>query len=315
VLTTTGEQMQKMSELQGGEAMQALKEAGGSLSTQEGTPLEALGKDLASGNFAKAASDLMNMDLSKMNAQELSQLADQLDAMADQLQSTNPEMAQQMKEAAQKIREGDLQAAQQALNQAAQQMAQIGEQAAASQAAGQAGGQLSQGAQQLLAAGGGQNPQAQGNQGSGNQGQGTQGQQGQGNGQNGPNGQSNQGGAGGGSGSGDAPDTNQPGQEADNAPIEQGNGPGDGGESAYEQIYAPPLLGGAGDDTLGVPTSGDEGEVIGESPATATEGESLVPYTEVYGQYEDVNSQAIENGEVPSQFLDVVRNYFNSIQP
>ncbi|MDO9300213.1 MAG: hypothetical protein Q7T89_02475, partial [Anaerolineales bacterium] len=99
------------------------------------------------------------------------------------------------------------------------------------------------------------------------------------------------------------------------SPIPQNNGAGDGGESAYEQIYAPSLLGGAGGDTLGVPTSGEDGEVIGASPTTAEDGESLVPYTEVYSQYNQFNRQAIENGEVPAQFMDLIRNYFSSLQP
>ena len=316
VLTATGEKMQALSVEQGGETMQALKETGSSLAAQEGSPLEALGKDLKNGDFAKAASDLFNMDLSKMNSQELNELADQLDAMAKSLTSSNPQMAQQLKDAAQKIRAGDLASAQQSLNNAAQQMGQVAQQAAASQAAGQAAGQMQSGASQLLAAGGGQNAQAQG-QGQGNQGGDSQGQgQGQGNQQgSNQNGQSNQGGAGGGSGPGKAPDSNQSGGEAGSSPIPQNNGAGDGGESAYEQIYAPPLLGGAGGDTLGLPTSGDDGEVIGTSPTTATDGQSLVPYSEVYSQYQSFNHQAIENGEVPAQFMDIIRNYFSSIQP
>ena len=55
------------------------------------------------------------------------------------------------------------------------------------------------------------------------------------------------------------------GQEAGSSPIPQDNGAGDGGKSAYEQIYAPSLLGGAGGDMLGMPTSGEDGDVIGKS--------------------------------------------------
>lgn len=293
VLTSTGEKMQALSATQSSQTMQALKESGSSLASQEGSPLGSLGKDLANGNFAKAASDLQNMNLSQMSAEELQKLAEQLDAMAESLASSNPQMAQQLKDAAQKIRAGDLAAAQQALNSAATQMAQVAQQAAAAQAASQAAGQMQSGASQLLAAGGGQNPQPLANN-----------QAGQ-----------NQGGAGGGSGSGSAPDSNQAGNEANNLPIQQNNGAGDGGESAYEQIYAPPLLGGAGGDTLGLPTSGDSGDVIGASPTTATDGQSLVPYTDVYSQYNQVNNQAIENGDVPSQFMELIKNYFSSIQP
>jgi hypothetical protein len=299
VLTSTGEKLQALSNEQAGETAQALKETGSSLASQEGTPLESIGKDLANGDFAKAASDLKNMDLSQMSPAELQKLAEQLDAMADGLASTNPQLAQQLKDAAQAIRDGDLAKAGQALANASAQLANTGQQVTYSQTAQQAASQMQAGAGQVLAAGGGDQP-LQGIAsvpGSNNQ-----------------SGQTN-GGSGSGSGSGDAPETNQPGEEAGSSPIQQDNGPGDGGESTYEQIYAPSLLGGAGEDTLGLPTSGDEGDVVGTSPTTAESGESLVPYTEVYSQYNQFNRQAIDNGEVPVQFMDVIRNYFGSLQP
>jgi len=298
-LVSTSEKLQAMSSEQAGQSMQALKESGSSLASQEGTPLESVGKNLASGNFAKAAADLANMDLSQMSADELQKLAEQLESMASALASTNPQLAQQLKDAAQAIRSGDTANAQQAMTSAASQLAQAGQQISASQMASQAAGQLQQGAGQVLAAGG--NQASQGNAS-------VPGQSNQQTGQN-------NGGGGSGSGSGDAPPSNQSGSEAGSSPIPQNNGAGDGGESAYEQIYAPSLLGGAGGDTLGVPTSGEDGEVIGTSPTTAEGGESLVPYTEVYSQYNQFNRQAVENGEVPVQFMDLVREYFSSLQP
>jgi len=189
---------------------------------------------------------------------------------------------------------------QRALSDAFTQLGNTGQQVMYSQTAQQAASQMQAGAGQMLAAGGGGQPSQQGNAsipGANAQPEPTNG------------------GSGSGSGSGDAPETNQPGNEAGSSPIPQNNGPGDGGESTYEQIYAPSLLGGAGEDTLGLPTSGDEGDVVGTSPTTAESGESLVPYTEVYSQYNQFNRQAIENGEVPVQFMDVIRNYFGSLQP
>jgi hypothetical protein len=300
-LVSTSEQLKSLSNQQAAQTQQALTQTGSSLASQEGSPLEAVGKDLANGNFASAASKLANMDLSQMTPEQLQKLAEQLDATAKSLAATNPQIAQQLANAAQAIRSGDITAAQQAMSSAASQMVQAGQQVTASQMATQAVGQLQQGAGQIVAAGGGQNP-SQG---------GAMAQQA---GSSQQNGQSN-GGSGSGSGTGSAPQSNQPGSEASSAPIEQNNGAGDGGESAYQQIYAPSLLGGAGGDTLGVPTSGEDGEVIGTSPTTAEDGQSLVPYTEVYSQYNQFNRQALENGEVPVQFMDVVRNYFGSLQP
>ena len=294
-LVSTSEKLQALSDQQAGQSMQALKEAGSSLASQEGTPLESVGKDLANGNFANAASDLGNMDLSQMSAAELQQLAEQLEATASSLASTNPQMAQALKNAAEAIRNGDLTAAQQALANASTQLANASQQINASQTASQAAGQLQQGAGKVLAAGG-----APGNQSA------------QANGQAGQT----SAGSGPGSGSGSETQSGQAGSEAGSSPIPQNNSAGDGGESAYEQIYAPSLLGGTGGDTLGLPSSsGSDGDVVGTSPTTATDGESLVPYSEVYAQYEQFNRQAVENGEVPAQFMDIIRNYFSSLQP
>ena len=298
-LVNAGEKLKALNSQQAAQIQQALTQTGGSLASQEGTPLEGVGKDLAKGNFAGAASKLANMDLSRMTPAELQKLAEQLEAMASSLASTNPQLAQQLMDAAQAIRSGDLASAQQAMSSAASQMVQAGQQIIAAQTAKQAAGQLQQGAGRVLAAGGGQTP-SQG--GAMAQGQSQQGGQ-------------SSGGSGSGSGSGSAPQSNQPGSEASSVPIEQNNGPGDGGESAYQQIYAPSLLGGAGGDMLGIPTSGEDGEVIGASPTAAEDGKSLVPYTEVYSQYNQFNRRALENGEAPAQFMDVIRNYFGSLQP
>ncbi len=297
-LVSTGEQLKALDSQQVAQTQQALTQTGSSLAAQEGTPLEAVGKDLAKGHFAGAASKLANMDLSQMTPEQLQKLAEQLEAMASSLAATNPQLAQQLMDAAQAIRNGDMAAAQQAMSSAASQMAQAGQQVTAAQMANQAAGQLQQGAEKIVAAGGGQTPSQGGAMAQGNQ-----------------SGGQNNGGGGSGSGSGSAPQSNQSGGEASSSPIPQNNGAVDGGESAYEQIYAPALLGGAGGDMLGVPTSGEDGEVIGTSPTTAEDGESLVPYTEVYSQYNQFNRQALENGEVPVQFMDLIRNYFGSLQP
>lgn len=298
-LVNTGEKLQALSGEQAQQSLQTLKETGSSLAAQEGSPLESVGKEMANGNLANAASELANMDLSQMNSEELQQTAEQLQAMANAVASTNPQLAQELSNAAQAIQNGELTEAQQSLANASSQMVQAGQQVAASQMASQAAGQVQQGAGQIIAAGG--NQSAQGNAS----------MPGQGNPQSG---QTN-GGAGAGSGSGDAPDSNQAGGEAGSSPIQQNNGAGDGGESAYEQIYAPSLLGGAGSDSLGLPTSGEEGDVVGTSPSNAEDGQSLVPYTEVYSQYNQFNRQAVENGEVPAQFMDIIRAYFDSLQP
>ena len=99
-------------------------------------------------------------------------------------------------------------------------------------------------------------------------------------------------------------------------PIPGNNPPGDGGERAYESIYAPELLGGDGGPPVALPGEGEEGTLIGESPSRPGEpGASLVPYDQAYALYEEFNRQAIEQGEIPFQFIPIIRAYFDSLAP
>jgi len=316
-LTTAGEKLQELADPQAQQITEALHEAGNQLANQEGSPLENVGENLANGDVVNAATDLGNIDVSQLSAEEQQQLAEQLQSLADSVASTNPELADQLNQAAEALQNGDTQTAQQALNQAAQSLAQTGQQLSQSQVANQTASQLQQGADQVIAAGGnGQQQQAnnQGSQGQGNNGQGSNGQGNNGQGSN--QGGQNSGNNGSGSGSGTGSGTSSNGTEAGTDPINQ-NAQSDGGESAYEQIYAPQLLGGEGGDQVTLPsTDPNSGEVIGQGPTTpGNPGTSTVPYNEVYGQYEQANNQAIENGDVPTQFIQIIKNYFNSLKP
>jgi hypothetical protein len=160
---------------------------------------------------------------------------------------------------------------------------------------------MQQGVGQVIAAGGGQQTAQTGTS------------PGQGSNQNPQNGASA--GAGSGKGTGQSPQSN--GGEAGSKPIPQSNGAGDGGETSYEQIYAPTLLGGQGGPQVGLPdTPGENGEVIGQGPITPGQaGQSLVPYSQVFAQYEQVNRKAIENGQIPFEFTQIIRSYFDSLKP
>jgi hypothetical protein len=164
-----------------------------------------------------------------------------------------------------------------------------------------------------VAAGGSQqgNSQQAGTQPGQGQGQ-TPGQgQGQGQGQTPGQGQG-QGGSGSGSGDGQA----SPGGEAGTSPIPQ-NAPSDGGQTTYEPIYAPSLLGGEGGPDVNLPGSGDNsGDVLGQGPTTPGDpSASLVPYDQVYSQYDQVNQQAMQNTSIPFQFITIIQSYFNLIRP
>jgi len=306
ILTSSGEKLQALSDPQSQQMSQALKEMGAQLAGQEGSPLQSVGQDLAQGNNINAASRLENINASELSAAEQQQLAGQLDALADSLQSTNPALANQLRQAADALRNGDATSAQQTLGDAAKSLAQAGQQITFSQTANQTAGQLQQGAGQVLAAGGGQQ---QANQ----SGQGDQSSPGQGSNQGG---QTN-GTGGSGSGLGSESGSDQTGNEAGGSPITQNNGPGNGGETSYEQIYAPSLLGGENGPQVNLPSSGENGgEILGQGPTTPGDpGTSLVPYSEVYSQYEQINNQAMESNEVPPQFTQIIRNYFDSLKP
>lgn len=288
-LVSAGEKLQALTDPQAAQTVQAIQQAGSNLAGQEGSPLQSVGEQLANGNPIAAASELTNTDLSQLTPEQAAQMAGQLQQMTQAVASSNPQLAQQLNQAAQALQNGDLAAAQQALNQAAQTMAQAGQGQAMNQAASQAAGQMQQGAGQVIAAGGGQHAA----------------QTGTGSSQ----------GAGSGAGTGNNPNAQS--GEAGTSPIPQNNQPGDGGETSYEQIYAPNLLGGEGGPQVGLNSgSGEPGEVIGQGPTTpGGEGQNLVPYTEVFGRYEEVNRRAIESGQIPFEFTQIIRSYFNSLKP
>jgi hypothetical protein len=292
-LTSAGEKLEALSAPQAQELAQALKEAGSQAAGQEGSPLESVGQELAEGNPVAAASALKDIDAGALSQARAQELAGQLETMAQALAATNPQLAIDLNNAAQALQNGDAAAAQQALDQAAQSLAQAGQQAALSQAADQAAQQMQQGVGQMLAAGGGQQQAAQPGQG-----------QGQANGE---------GTTGSGTGTSQGPVAGS--EQGGSSPIPQDNGPGDGGETSYEQIYAPSDLGGDDGPSVSLPSSGQDGDTIGQGPTNPSDpGQSLVPYQEVYSQYEQLNNQAIENGSIPFQFMLVIRNYFDSLE-
>jgi hypothetical protein len=318
VLTQGEKKFESLTSSEAAAQAEALRQAGRKLSQAEGSALQAFGQNLAEGDFLAAAEDLRNVDVSQLSAAEREQLANQLENMAESVQADNPALAQQLRAAAEAARNGDTQQAQQALEQAAQAMSQTAQQVARSNVARQVTAQLGQGRQRMIAAGkSAQGQSAQGNQsGAGSQ-SGTGKQPGQGSSQNGSASQPGSAGSGSGSGRGSGDGGEARGPEAGSNPIDQNNGPGDGGEKTYEPIYAPQRLGGSGDDTVTLPGSGDpNGEVQGQSGVTpGMNNPSQVPYTQVYAEYANAYRQAIDSGQVPPQLRDLIRQYFSSLEP
>ncbi len=300
VLTRSSEKMQALPDIQAAQAAQALQQAGRQLARQEGSPLQDFGKKLSEGDFASAALDLQNLELDDLNQAWAGELAGQLEAAAETLATADPQTTAELRQAAQALREGDAATAKQALERASKNLARIGQQAAFAQAAQQTAGQLQQGAGEVIAAGGGQGEQAQASSASQEQG-------------NAPGGQMPGSGTGG-SGTGEGQNS-QTGGEAAGLPFAP-NASSDGGERLYEQIHAPTLAGGEGGPEVGLPGTGEGGELVGVTGTNPSEpGGSQVPYSEVYPQYEEINNQVIESGQIPAQFIQIIRDYFNALEP
>jgi len=331
-LSETQQQLQAMENPQAQEQAQALRQLGNQILQSEDSatsPLQDFGQALANGDPLAAAQALKNMDLDNMSAAERQALAEQLSQAAEAVKDTNPALAQQLSQAAQALESNDTASAQQALEQASSELSQAANQIAQAGALREATAQTGEGAERLIQAGR-SSEQAQagtpGQPGQGSeQGAGQSSSQGEGSSNSQGSAQANgqdsgsQPGAnpGSGSGKGSADLGNASGPQAGNDPIEQGNGPGDGGERPFVPLSEAQRLGGSGSTDVYLPQSDAQGgEVIGEGNTNpAQPGTSSVPYVEVYPAYEDAYRQAIESGSVPPSLRFLVQKYFSNLEP
>ena len=281
----------------------ALQEAGQQIA--EGEQTQQLGQALQEGNLEGAAQELENLgaQLPNMSAQELETLAQQLEAMANAVQETNPELAEALREAAAAMRQGDIAAAQEALARAAELTREAGEQIAAQEATEQALGQVQEGRRQIAQSGqceGCEGEQGEG-QGQEGQGQGQEGQQGQGQGQ---------------SGSGHGESTGQGTPCAPGGELGE-NAPGKEGQTPYDPVYDPERLGEGEGETVRIQVEGGEGgPPTGETEGgPRDDGQALVPYDQVYADYQAQAASALDNSYIPRGMKDYVRAYFGALEP
>jgi hypothetical protein len=286
----------------GAEAIaEGLESSAQELAQDPGDPLEAFTENLAEGDLDQAAEQLREVDAESMEQAERERLAEQLEALADAVETIDPDLAETLREAAQAAREGDPAAAEEALAQAAQAIEDIAEAAQASEAAGAATDELGEGQAEIVQAGqeAGDGvaviPGGDGGQGAGD---------GSGDGD------------GSGAGDGSSDGETGTGSEAGDDPIGQGNNPDGQGESEFQPI-TPSSIGGEGSDWVAVPPSGADGEnVTGTSPSDPGETAPItVPYTDVLTQYQATANEAIDSGIIPPQYLDIVKDYFSSLEP
>nr|MBN1229623.1 hypothetical protein [Anaerolineae bacterium] len=223
----------------------------------------------------QAAAEALESITEGMTADELAALAEQLEALAASLEGTNPELAESLQEAADALQAGDVEAAQTALDEAAGELSELAEGSAAP--VDSYSGAVDQGQSEV--AGQETAPQQPG----------TGEEQGEGSGLD-------------------------PGQEAGETP--RGGGAPDGGERPVDDIYAPQHIGGEGGEQVDIPGDPDSGVVGQEGDLVENPtGESTVPYTEVWTDYEGAVNEALQSGYVPLGMRDIIQQYFSRLDP
>ncbi|MFN4294136.1 MAG: hypothetical protein ACK4JD_08395 [Thermoflexales bacterium] len=284
-----------------------LRRAGESLAPDALT--NALAHALANENFDRAANEMRNLTNSSETGQPLSEeemqrAANQLDQMARSVQNSDPELAQRLREAAQNMREGDIQAAQQQLDQAAQSLERAQETREASQALDRAQSQA-EAARQAIARQASQ-PQSQRpgqNQAGSNTPAGAQGRQpGQGQAQMSGRGEDGNSAARSGATADDELGSASPSRKSDDF-------------GSDNTVYAPRRIGGEGRPVVLPEAQNQTAPDPSGRASTAPGGDSSVPYELVYGDYSKAADEALQSGRVPPDMRDYVRDYFSSLDP
>jgi membrane protein implicated in regulation of membrane protease activity len=305
---------------------EALRQAGQSMASDELT--NNLADALQNGDFERAAEALRNAssrDGKSLTPDEAERTARQLEQLARRTQNTDPTLSQNLRQAAQRMREGNNEAAQERLNQAAQQLQRSQQQQQANRDLDSARNQAEEARQNVARASrAGRSGQQGANAGSeqNKEGGGLEGQESNSDAtQNGDNRQSGEG------------DRNGGGGQQGNTGNQQQAGEGSG-ESSGQQAGRPTGLAGSGEDTGSDNSVYAPGRVSGQGervqlPGTdgvnapnpqgsknvAPDGQSVVPYEDVYGDYAKAADDAIESSGVPADRRDYVRDYFSSLNP
>ncbi|MBK7893487.1 MAG: hypothetical protein IPJ90_01015 [Anaerolineaceae bacterium] len=299
---------------------QALQDAGQPLAENQNS--QSLGQNLQNGNLSQAGSAAAQLadSLPTLSEDELAELAEDLMETAASLQDVDSELANELAAAAEALQNGDVAAAQQALQQAAGTLQQRAQSNAAAGQANAAASQLGEGRQEVAEAGqGNQSGQGQQAEGSGQgQGQGEGQGEGQGQGEGSGQGQGQGQGQGSGEGSGQGQGAGQ------GSGSEQGTGqggPGPGGGHA-ENVFAPDLvdLSGFEGEEVELPAEcladpASCGGLLSENPTEFGDEQSIVPYEQVFGDYQNAANEALADDYIPLGLKGYIRDYFSSLEP
>ncbi|MDZ4767088.1 MAG: hypothetical protein SGI73_21315 [Chloroflexota bacterium] len=98
--------------------------------------------------------------------------------------------------------------------------------------------------------------------------------------------------------------------------IDAQNNPDGVGQRGFDPVYAPRRIGGQpGATTMQLETNPDGIPLTQGEYAQNPAGDALVPYNEVFTEYDNTARRALDSGYVPLGLRDVVRDYFTSLEP
>ena len=322
VLNQAEQELKSFNDPEISEQVQSLEQLGNQLlQDQEDSSnvLNEFADQLNSGDLSSAAESLKDIDLDDISFNEIEKLEKQLSSAADNVSDTLPSLSEALNNAAEALQDGNIDAAQEALSQAAESIEKTSNQKAKVDSALQAETQIKQSASKIIQSGPSQLTQS----GSGQPNSSGQAQSGNGQEINSSNNQGSgstdqtSGGNGSGSGKGTENLGEVIGSEAGENPIDQGNGPGDGGQAVFEPLKNSYLLDTSGSTDIYLPESNSPGEeVLGlENTSLGETGSANVPYIQVFPSYAETYRQVVESGTIPVSLRNLVRNYFNNLEP
>ena len=273
-----------------------LEEAAASLAQNQSS--QELSQSLQRGQLSDASEALFQLSdqIPALSENELSELARDLAETSANLQNIDPELAANLQRSAQALQDGHQNGGQEALEEAASTLEQRAEEQALSSQAGQTADQLEESRQQIAQAG--QNGQQAQDSDQPTANSGSSSDSGQGEGQ--------------GSGQGLL------GIEGESRDV---GGPGPGG-GHVDQVFVPDFADLSDIDGVNIElpaecSSNSEncGALVGEAPSQFATEESLVPYSQVYGDYRDTAYETLDSEYIPLNMRSYVRDYFSSLEP
>ena len=99
------------------------------------------------------------------------------------------------------------------------------------------------------------------------------------------------------------------------APPAQNNNPDGLGEGEFAPVYAPRRIGAAEGPQLFLETEPGDAPLLEGDFAPNPSGEALVPWNQIFGDYRDAASRALESDYIPLGLRDVVHDYFSALEP